>query len=98
MDLSHFFKDLLIIELANVLAGPSVGMFFAELGAKVIKIENIKTGGDLTRKWKLPVEPAESPYSAYYHAVNFGKESHLLDLSNQGDKKKCLIGSIMLIS
>jgi len=27
-----FFKDLLVIEFASVLAGPSVGMFFAELG------------------------------------------------------------------
>ena len=43
------FKTLKVIELAGVLAGPTVGMFFAELGAKVIKIENAKTGGDMTR-------------------------------------------------
>ena len=49
------FKNLVLIELANVLAGPSVGMFFAELGATVIKVEN--TGnGDVTRSWKLPDE------------------------------------------
>ena len=36
------FKDLKIIELAGVLAGPSVGHFFVELGAKVIKVENPK--------------------------------------------------------
>ena len=29
-----------VIEIASVLAGPAVGMFFAELGAEVIKIEN----------------------------------------------------------
>ena len=46
-------KNLKIIELASVLAGPSTGMFFAELGAKVIKIENKTTGGDVTRKNKL---------------------------------------------
>ena len=34
------FKDLKVIELASVLAGPSVGLFFAELGATVLKIEN----------------------------------------------------------
>ncbi|MEO5584443.1 MAG: hypothetical protein ABIQ75_03225, partial [Flavobacteriales bacterium] len=27
-------KDLLVIETAGVLAGPAVGMFFAELGAR----------------------------------------------------------------
>ena len=34
------FESLKVVELAGVLAGPSVGMFFAELGAKVLKIEN----------------------------------------------------------
>ena len=33
-----FFKNLKVIELASVLAGPSVGRFFAECGAQVIKI------------------------------------------------------------
>ena len=41
------FKDLVVVELASVLAGPSVGMFFAELGARVIKIENSAQGGDV---------------------------------------------------
>ena len=39
-----FFKDLKVIELASVLAGPSVGLFFAEQGAQVLKIENKKNG------------------------------------------------------
>ena len=50
---STFFKDLVIIELASVLAGPAVGMFFAELGARVIKIENKARGGDMTRRRKV---------------------------------------------
>ena len=29
-------------------------MFFSELGANVIKVENKLSGGDMTRKWKLP--------------------------------------------
>ena len=59
-----FFKDLKVIELASVLAGPAVGLFFAELGAKVIKIENQKTGGDVTRIWRLPNEDKDKDYSA----------------------------------
>ncbi|MGL4596702.1 MAG: CoA transferase, partial [Bacteroidia bacterium] len=34
------FNGLKVVELAQVLAGPSVGMFFAELGAHVLKIEH----------------------------------------------------------
>ena len=64
------FKDLKVIELASVLAGPAVGMFFAELGANVIKIENKKTGGDVTRTWRLGKEDKNAPVSAYYCAIN----------------------------
>ena len=42
-------KDLLVIETAGVLAGPAVGMFFAELGATVIKLENQRAGGDVSK-------------------------------------------------
>ncbi|MFN8343539.1 MAG: CoA transferase [Spirosomataceae bacterium] len=84
-----FFKgQLKVVELASVLAGPAVGMFFAELGAEVIKIENKKTGGDMTRFWKLPKEDADSLYSAYYASVNWGKQSYLLDLEDISDRVK----------
>lgn len=79
------FKNLRIIELANVLAGPSVGQFFAELGAEVIKIENPKTKGDVTRSWKLKSEDSESSISAYFSAANSGKKSISLDLWNPED-------------
>lgn len=69
------YKDLLVIELANVLAGPAVGMFFAELGARVIKVENPETMGDVTRSWKLPSESKETDISSYFSSVNWGKQS-----------------------
>ena len=80
-------KDLRVLEIASVLAGPAVGMFFSELGAKVIKIENKSQGGDVTRKWKLPSELANSPTSAYYHSVNWNKETHFLDFNDQVDRE-----------
>lgn len=82
------FKELTVIELASVLAGPSVGVFFAELGAKVIKVENKKTGGDVTRSWKLASEDKSHPFSAYYSSVNWGKESWFMDLKNKQDRQK----------
>ncbi len=60
MGINNFFEGLKVVELASVLAGPAVGMFFAELGAEVIKFENKATNGDVTRSWKLA---AESPTS-----------------------------------
>ena len=83
--MTNYFKDLVVVELAGVLAGPSAGLFFAELGANVIKIENPKTGGDVTRTWKLKTENPSDPSSAYYKSVNHGKQILFLDLLNLKD-------------
>ncbi|NNC83607.1 MAG: CoA transferase, partial [Flavobacteriales bacterium] len=40
-------KGIRVVELASVLAGPAVGMFLAELGAEVLKVENRNSGGDM---------------------------------------------------
>lgn len=86
---SHFFQhQLKVVELASVLAGPAVGMFFAELGAEVIKIENKKTEGDMTRSWKLPSENSNATYSAYYASVNWNKQTYLLDLEQEAERNE----------
>jgi len=80
-------EGLLVVELANVLAGPSVGMFLAELGATVIKVENKNSSGDATRNWKLPVESKETDISSYFSCVNWGKKSLGLDLKKVGGRE-----------
>lgn len=72
-------QGLTVIELASVLAGPSVGQFFAELGARVIKVENPATAGDVTRTWRIPGEE-NADRTSYFHACNWGKESIALNL------------------
>lgn len=67
-----------VVELASVLAGPSVGMFLAELGAEVVKIEP-PGKGDVTRSWKLPTEDPDSPVSAYFASCNAGKLHRFID-------------------
>ncbi len=79
------FQDLKVLELASVLAGPSVGQFFAELGATVTKVENSKTGGDVTRSWKSAGEQTDDR-SAYFCSVNWGKKSIALDLTSTEGK------------
>ena len=76
-------SELKIIELASVLAGPSVGAFFAEFGASVIKVENPRTSGDVTRSWRTAGAQNTSDISAYFASVNFGKRSLALDISQQ---------------
>lgn len=87
MNESHLSR-LKVLELASVLAGPAVGTFLAELGAEVIKIENPKAGGDVTRSWKLISENPDSPISAYFASVNYGKEHLFLDFKNPDDLAK----------
>lgn len=84
------FKKLKVVELAGVLAGPSVGMFFAELGAEVIKIENSRSGGDVTRSWKLASEDKNSKISAYFCSVNYRKDHHFKNLKEEKDLHEVL--------
>ena len=69
-------EKLKIIELSTVLAGPSVGIFFAELGAEVIKIE-LPEIGDMGRHVGVIEELGTS---VFWEACNRGKRSVTLDL------------------
>jgi crotonobetainyl-CoA:carnitine CoA-transferase CaiB-like acyl-CoA transferase len=81
------FSKLIIVDTSTVLAGPSVGTFFAELGATVIKVENASSY-DVTRTWKLPSEDKNSPISAYFSSVNYGKKYIQLNLKEAHDLKQ----------
>jgi crotonobetainyl-CoA:carnitine CoA-transferase CaiB-like acyl-CoA transferase len=77
-------QGLRVLELANVLAGPATGMFCAELGAEVLKLEHPQ-GGDPTRGWTVPEEAPWGGVSAYFAATNWGKKSLTVDLTkNEG--------------
>ncbi len=85
--MQSILKDITVIELSTVLAGPAVGTFFAEMGARVIKVENMSTGGDVTRSWKTKDE--KQSVSAYFSSVNHHKEFVDLDLKNAQDLENC---------
>ncbi len=76
---------LVVVEFANVLAGPLVGQFCAELGARVIKVEPPGTG-DPTRGWYLSGESRDSDVTAYFASANWGKASIALDLGDEEDR------------
>jgi CoA:oxalate CoA-transferase len=76
------FSGLLVIDLTRVLAGPFCTMMLAELGARVIKVEN-PAGGDDARHF----EPFVDGRSAYFLSLNRGKESIALDLKAEADRE-----------
>jgi CoA:oxalate CoA-transferase len=75
------FTGLLVIDLTRVLAGPFCTMMLAELGARIIKVEN-PDGGDDSRHF----DPFFQGQSAYFQSLNRSKESIALDLKNESDR------------
>src|SRR3954462_11557226 len=71
-----------ILDLSRVLACPFASMILAELGARVIKVEQ-PGAGDETRAF----EPQLAQDSAYYFACNRSKESITLNLRSEEGKK-----------
>ena len=73
-------EHITILDLSRVLACPFASMILAELGARVIKVEQ-PGSGDETRSF----EPQLAQDSAYYFACNRSKESITVNLrSDQG--------------
>jgi len=75
-------SGITIVDLTRVLAGPYCTMVLADLGARVIKIE-APDGGDDSRGYG----PFVNDKSAYFMAMNRGKESIALDLKTDADRK-----------
>ena len=73
---------LVILDLSRVLACPFASMILAELGARVIKVEQ-PGSGDETRGF----EPQLAKDSAYYFACNRSKESITVNLRSDEGKK-----------
>jgi crotonobetainyl-CoA:carnitine CoA-transferase CaiB-like acyl-CoA transferase len=64
-----------VLDLTRVLSGPYCTMLLADMGARVIKIEQPGKGDD-TRAWGPPFLDGES---AYFLSINRNKESVTLD-------------------
>ncbi len=72
---------ILVAEFGNLIAAPYAGMLLADLGARVIKVE--PPGGDLGRQFG----PYQKGESAFFMAVNRGKESVAIDTKDWVSKR-----------
>jgi formyl-CoA transferase len=80
-------SDLVVIDLTRALAGPHAAMMLADLGARVIKVEQ-PDGGDESRSWGPPFVGAEDdPVSTYFMSCNRNKESVTADLKSDEGKE-----------
>ncbi len=69
---------LTVLDLTRVLSGPYCTMMLADMGARVIKVEQPGKGDD-TRGWGPPFQNGES---AYFLSVNRNKESVTLNFKH----------------
>lgn len=72
---------VVVVDCTRVLAGPFATMVLSDLGARIIKVERVD-GGDDSRGFG----PFVGERSAYFAAVNAGKESIALDLTAPADR------------
>ncbi|WP_159993049.1 CaiB/BaiF CoA-transferase family protein [Roseomonas sp. 18066] len=70
-------RDIKVLDLSKVFAGPLCGQYLGDLGAEVIKVEPVQ-GGDDTRAWA----PMKQGQSATFMALNRNKRSIALDLKS----------------
>ena len=72
-----------VLDLTRVLSGPYCTMMLADMGARVIKVEQPGKGDD-TRAWGPPFQKGES---AYFLSINRNKESVTLNLKHPDGRR-----------
>lgn len=75
--MKKLFKDLVVLDLSRYLLGAYTSLYFADFGARVIKVEDTKTG-DYCRQ----EQPQKDGESYYHYALNRNKESISLNLKD----------------
>ncbi len=71
-------SGITVVDLSRLLPAPLTTLFMAQMGARVIKIEDPR-GGDYLR-WTPPLQ---GEYSAFFYLLNRGKESVTLNLKEE---------------
>ena len=73
-------QGIKVVELAQIMAGPTCGLLLADMGADVIKVEKLP-GGDDTRSYS---EPSIAGESAAFMMLNRNKRGMAVNLKKPG--------------
>src|ERR1043165_7263983 len=74
--MDDLLKGLRVVEGAAFVAGPTCGLYLAQMGAEVIRVDTIGGGPDF-RRWPL----TEAGDSLYWEGLNKAKKSVVIDLA-----------------
>ena len=83
LDSPAALDGITVLDLTRVLSGPYCTMMLADMGARVIKVEQPGKGDD-TRAWGPPFVKGES---AYFLSINRNKESLTLNLKHPDGRR-----------
>jgi 2-methylfumaryl-CoA isomerase len=72
----ELLQGLRVVECSAFVAGPTCGLYLAQMGAEVIRVDTIGGGPDF-RRWPL----TEDGSSLYWEGLNKAKKSVAIDLS-----------------
>ena len=81
IDMNRSLEGILVVAVEQAVAAPYASSRLADAGARVIKIE--RPEGDFARNYDKMV----LGQSAYFVWLNRGKESVVLDIKSEGNKR-----------
>ncbi len=84
MSIRKPLDGIVVVELGHSVAAPYAGMILADLGARVIKVEN-PNGGDYARGWGPPFW---GETSSSFASLNRGKEGITVDFADPDEAKR----------
>lgn len=78
---TRLLEGLTVLDFTRVLAGPYCTRLFADLGARVLKIERPGEGDEMRRGF-LQLDEGRTDQATYFIRINAGKRSVALDLAH----------------
>ena len=79
-------KNIRVLDMSRVLAGPWATQLLGDYGADVIKIERPASGDD-TRHWGPPWLGEEAGESAYFLSTNRNKRSVTINIASESGQQ-----------
>ncbi|WP_075343002.1 CaiB/BaiF CoA transferase family protein [Tenacibaculum agarivorans] len=84
--ISKPLHGVVVLDFSQFLSGPSASLKLADLGARVIKIEQPETGDICRSLYNSNIVFDES--STIFHAINRNKQSYQIDLKDESQRYK----------